>query len=167
MKGTHTYKKEHRNQTSTCSLWSLSVHPFPSIVEMLEVYLEERRNITDTFSLTHTYPNRPTISPFVKSQTPKKPRDSKKRSRKVHHHTNRKQFYMRKSEKPFSLSKATVPTFMLALMPTTSTAATTKATLPIPSTTATVTLLVPSNLPSTLNTPTMPKAQPSSQMSKP
>ena len=71
-----------------------------------------------------------------------------------------------------------MPTFMLAPMPPTSTSATTMATLPVPLATAMATLLIPfttamatllvsSKLPSTMNTPTMPKPQDFSQMLKP
>ena len=115
----------------------------------MKIYLEERRNIAYPFYLTHTYPNRPTISPFAKVQTPKKKKtkEAKKGSRKVNHQDNRKQFKMKKLEEPFSLSKAP--------MPTTITAATTMATL-----------TVSSKLPRSLNTPSMPKPLGSSQMSK-
>ena len=84
---------------------------------------------------------------------------------------------MRKLEEPFSLSNAAMPTFMLAPMPTTSTTATTTATLLVPTTTTLATLQIPfttdmaalpasSKLPSTLNTPPMPKPQGSRQTSK-
>ena len=118
------------------------VHPFPSLVKKMEAYLEERRNITDPFCLTRTYPDRPTILPFVKLQTPKikKTKSPKKRNRKVNHQASRKQYKVRQLEEPFSLSKAAMPTFMLASVPTTNAATTTIANL-----------LVPSKLPSTSN----------------
>ena len=102
------------------------------------------------FHLTPTYPNRPIISPFVKSQTPqKKTRDSKKRSRKVNHQASRKQYNVRRLEEPFSLSKAAMPTIMVALAPTTNTTTTTMANMP-----------VPSKPPSTSNVPTVPNHNP-------
>ena len=76
MKGIHTFKKDSNNQTSSCSPWGLQVHPFPSLMKKMEIYLEERSNITDPFHLTHTYPNRPNISPFVEAQNPKKKKKS-------------------------------------------------------------------------------------------
>ena len=157
MKGIHTFKKDCDNQTSLCSQWGSLVYPFPSVVKKMEVYLEERRNIADPFHPTHTYTNRPTISPFVKPQTSKKKktRDSTKRRKKVNHQVNKKQYKVRKLKVPFSLSKTAMPTFTLASVPTTNTA-----------TTAMTTLLVPSKPPSTLSTPTLPKTQASSQTSK-
>ena len=84
MKGIYTFKKDHSNQTSSCSPWGWQFHPFPFLVKKMKVYLEESRNIADPLNLTCTYPNRPTISPFAKLQTPKKKktRNSKKKSRK-------------------------------------------------------------------------------------
>ena len=110
----------------------------------MEAYLEERRNITDPFHLTHTYPNRPITSPFARMQIPKrkKTKSPKKRSRKVNHQASRKQYKVRQLEEPFLLSNAPKPTFMLASAPTTNTATTTM-----------VNLSVSSKLPSTLNIP--------------
>ena len=95
----------------------------------------------------------------------------------MNHQANRKQLKMRKLEDPFLLTKVAIPTFTLALTPTTSTTATSMATLPVPPTTATATLplpfttakailLVSSKPPSTLNTTTMPKPQNTNQTSK-
>ena len=148
MKGIDTFKKDHGNQTSSCSPWGLQVHPFPSLVKKMEIYWEERRNIADSFHLAHTYPNRPIISPFTKPQTPRKKNRDSKRSRKVNHQVNNKQYKVQKLEESFSLSKAAMPTLKLAFVLTTYTATTTTATLP-----------VPSKPPSTLNTPTIPKPQ--------
>ena len=97
MKGILTFKKVCGNQTSSCTPWGLQVYPFPSLVKKVEPYLEERRNITNPFCLTHTYPDRPITSPFARLQTPerKKTKNSKKRSRKVNHKASRKQYKVR------------------------------------------------------------------------
>ena len=135
MKGIHTFKKDHINQTSSCSPWGLQVHPFPSLVKKMEAYLEERRNITDPFPLTCNYPDRPIRSPCMRSQTPKrkKTKNLKKRSRKVNHQASRKQYKV-KLEEPFSLSKAAKSTFILASAPTTKTPTTTTTAFTPPTT---------------------------------
>ena len=93
MKGIHTFKKDCSKKASSCSLWGSQVHPFPSLVKEIEVYLEKRRIIADPFHLSHA----PTLidpitSPFVGLQTPKrkKTKNPKKRSRKVNHQSSRK-----------------------------------------------------------------------------
>ena len=100
--------------------------------------------------LSYTYPDRPTTSPFMRLQTPKrkKTQNLKKRSRKVNHQKTESSIKWDNKKNPFHLSKAAMPTFMLVSVPITRTA-----------TTTTVNLLVPSKLPSTLNVPTVPKPQ--------
>ena len=87
LKEIHTFKKECSTQTSLWSPLGLHIHPFPSLVKKMEAFLEERRNIKDPFHLTHTYPARPDISPFTRSQIPKrkKAKNPKKRSRTESH----------------------------------------------------------------------------------
>ena len=97
MKGIHAFKKDCSSETSSCSPWGMHVHAFSSLVKKMEAYLEERRNITDPFHLTHTYPDRPITSPFTRSQTAKrkKTKNPKESSRKVNHQASRKQHKVR------------------------------------------------------------------------
>ena len=168
MKGIHTFKKVCNNKTSSCSPLGLQVHPFPSLVKKMEIYLEERGILQTLSVLPIPTPIDPPDHLLQRHKTPKKKKtgEARKRSRKVNPQAKRKQFKMRKLEEPFSLSEAAVPTFMLAPMPTASIASTAMATLQVPFTTATATLPVSFKLPSTLNTPTVPKPQGSSQTSK-
>ena len=62
-----TAPRHHHAAHGVCT-----VHPFPSLVRKMVAYLEKRRNIADPFYLTQTYPDRPVISPFVRSHIPKR-----------------------------------------------------------------------------------------------
>ena len=72
VKGIHTFKGDQTTPVISCRPWSSQLHPFPSLAKKMKTYLQERRNITNPFHSTCTYPDRPTILPFAKLQVPKK-----------------------------------------------------------------------------------------------
>ena len=107
MKGVHTFKKDCNNQTALCSPWGLQVHPFPFLVKNGNIF-GRKKKYCRPFHPIHTYPNRPTRSLFAKAQIPKKKKTGEAR----------KQLTMRRLGEPFLPSKAAMPTFTLASMPT-------------------------------------------------
>ena len=93
-----------------CSPWSSQVHPFPSLM---------KKNIENPFCPTHTYPDRPNISPFARSHIPKrkKVKTPKKRRRTENQRANKKQSKVRRLEGHFQSPKEAMHTFTLASMP--------------------------------------------------
>ena len=79
LKGIPTFRKDHSSHLSVCSPWSSCLKPFPLLVKKVEAYIEERRNIMDSFSLTQRYPNRSNPSPFFKKDHPTKSSKTKTR----------------------------------------------------------------------------------------
>ena len=97
----------------------------------MEAFLEERRNIKDSFHLINTYLNRPVMSLFIRYQIPKrkKAKNLMKRSRTESHQENKKQSKVRSLEGHFPPPKAAMPTFTLASMPAMKTTTTTTNTM--------------------------------------
>ena len=110
MKGIHTFKRDCTTQITSCRPWSSQLHPYSSLEKNMKAYLEQRRNDTNPFHPTSTYPDRPTTLPPAKLQVPKKGkvRDAKKRSK--NHQAGRRQYKVRRIEVPLFPTKATVST---------------------------------------------------------
>ena len=100
MKGIHTFRRDHTTQIISCKPWSPRLHPYPSLVQKMQTYLELKD--LDA-SQPHSSSNKAvklTISSLQKAPVPIKATDKKQKKRRKM--PIRKQFKVRLIEKPLS-----------------------------------------------------------------